>query len=72
MENVCLLTPQRKPETEFYLLACSRNGIIPEEAVFLDDIGMYDYNADLQMPIEHIYTSQKPQSRQSVRNGDNP
>ncbi|KAF8630354.1 hypothetical protein AX15_002921 [Amanita polypyramis BW_CC] len=30
----------RKPEPRFYLLACSRNGIKPEEAVFLDDIGM--------------------------------
>ncbi|KAG0705364.1 HAD-like domain-containing protein [Suillus ampliporus] len=30
----------RKPEPEFYLLACSRNGIRPGEAVFLDDIGM--------------------------------
>lgn len=31
---------KRKPEKEFYLLACSRNGIIPEESVFLDDIGL--------------------------------
>ncbi|KAK2467035.1 hypothetical protein APHAL10511_001293 [Amanita phalloides] len=30
----------RKPEPEFYLLACSRNGFKPEEAVFLDDIGI--------------------------------
>lgn len=30
----------RKPEPEFYLLACSRNEIKPEEAVFLDDIGI--------------------------------
>jgi hypothetical protein len=30
----------RKPDPEFYLLACSRNGIKPEEAVFLDDIRM--------------------------------
>lgn len=30
----------RKPDPEFYLLACRRNGIRPGEAVFLDDIGM--------------------------------
>ncbi|EPQ58393.1 hypothetical protein GLOTRDRAFT_36205 [Gloeophyllum trabeum ATCC 11539] len=29
----------RKPEPEFYLLACQRNGIAPQDAVFLDDIG---------------------------------
>jgi len=32
--------PNRKPDPEFYLLACRRNGIRPGEAVFLDDIGM--------------------------------
>ncbi|KAH7929780.1 HAD-like protein [Leucogyrophana mollusca] len=30
----------RKPEPEFYLLACERNGISPREAIFLDDIGL--------------------------------
>ncbi|KAI0928821.1 hypothetical protein AcW1_005949 [Taiwanofungus camphoratus] len=30
----------RKPEPEFYLLACKRNGILPPEAVFLDDLGI--------------------------------
>ncbi|KAJ8475244.1 hypothetical protein ONZ45_g3202 [Pleurotus djamor] len=30
----------RKPDPEFFLLACKRNGIKPEEVVFLDDIGM--------------------------------
>ncbi|OBZ75946.1 hypothetical protein A0H81_04446 [Grifola frondosa] len=30
----------RKPESGIYLLACSRNGIQPTEAVFLDDLGM--------------------------------
>ncbi|GLB35106.1 putative haloacid dehalogenase-like hydrolase [Lyophyllum shimeji] len=30
----------RKPEPEFYLVACKRNGIQPHEAIFLDDIGM--------------------------------
>jgi len=29
----------RKPDPAFYLLACQRNGIAPEDAVFLDDIG---------------------------------
>lgn len=31
----------RKPEPEFYLMACSRNNLKPHEAIFLDDIGMY-------------------------------
>jgi len=30
----------RKPEPEFYLTACRRNGVKPEECVFLDDLGM--------------------------------
>ncbi|KDQ60653.1 hypothetical protein JAAARDRAFT_31622 [Jaapia argillacea MUCL 33604] len=30
----------RKPEPEFYLLACQRNGVKPNEAIFLDDIGL--------------------------------
>ncbi|OCH95499.1 HAD-like protein [Obba rivulosa] len=30
----------RKPEPEFYLVACKRNGIQPNEAVFLDDLGI--------------------------------
>ncbi|EIN07733.1 epoxide hydrolase [Punctularia strigosozonata HHB-11173 SS5] len=30
----------RKPEPEFYLLACKRNGIRPQEAIFLDDLGI--------------------------------
>jgi len=30
----------RKPEPEFYVAACKRNGIDPREAVFLDDIGI--------------------------------
>jgi len=33
-------TGMRKPEREFYLFACKRNGIRPHEAVFLDDIGL--------------------------------
>jgi hypothetical protein len=34
-------TPLRKPEAEFYLVACKRNDIRPQEAVFLDDIGTW-------------------------------
>ncbi|KAG2020463.1 hypothetical protein CC2G_005803 [Coprinopsis cinerea AmutBmut pab1-1] len=30
----------RKPEPEFYLAACKRNGIEPKDAIFLDDIGI--------------------------------
>ncbi|KAK7440183.1 hypothetical protein VKT23_017126 [Stygiomarasmius scandens] len=30
----------RKPENKFYLIACERSGILPHEAVFLDDIGI--------------------------------
>jgi len=30
----------RKPDPEFYLLACRRNGVEPNECVFLDDLGM--------------------------------
>jgi len=33
-------TGMRKPDPEFYLYACGRNGIQPWEAVFLDDIGL--------------------------------
>lgn len=35
--NIC----DSKPEPEFYLLACKRNDIVPQDAVFLDDLGMY-------------------------------
>lgn len=35
-----VLVGERKPEPKFYLLACKRNNIRPEEAVFLDDIGV--------------------------------
>jgi len=31
---------KRKPEPEIYRLACERNGIRPDEAVFLDDLGL--------------------------------
>lgn len=31
----------RKPDPEFFLLACRRNSIKPDEAIFLDDIGVY-------------------------------
>ena len=30
----------RKPDPEFYLLACKRNGLEPKDCVFLDDLGM--------------------------------
>ncbi|KAH9039043.1 HAD-like protein [Lactarius hengduanensis] len=30
----------RKPEHRFYLLACARNDIQPQEAIFLDDLGL--------------------------------
>jgi len=30
----------RKPEPGFYLHGCSRNGVRPDEVVFLDDLGM--------------------------------
>lgn len=30
----------RKPDPAFYLLACERLGIVPEDAVFLDDLGV--------------------------------
>lgn len=30
----------RKPEPEFYLTACKRNGLQPSECVFLDDLKM--------------------------------
>jgi len=30
----------RKPDPAFYLLACERNNIQPQEAVFLDDLGL--------------------------------
>jgi epoxide hydrolase-like predicted phosphatase len=30
----------RKPEHRFYLLACERNHIRPQEAIFLDDLGL--------------------------------
>lgn len=30
----------RKPEPEFYLIACRRNSLQPSECVFLDDLRM--------------------------------
>ena len=30
----------RKPEPEFYRMACERSGIAPEETVYLDDLGV--------------------------------
>jgi epoxide hydrolase-like predicted phosphatase len=31
----------RKPDPKFFLYACNKLGIEPNEAIFLDDIGMY-------------------------------
>lgn len=33
--------PSRKPDPGFYLVACERNGIEPQDAVFLDDIRLW-------------------------------
>ncbi|KAF9001908.1 HAD-like domain-containing protein [Cyathus striatus] len=44
----------RKPEPRFYLLACSRNGIKPEEAIFLDDIGI-NLKAAKELGMETIH-----------------
>ncbi|CAL1704348.1 unnamed protein product [Somion occarium] len=44
----------RKPEPEFYLLACQRNGIQPSEAVFLDDLGM-NLKAAQELGMETIH-----------------
>ncbi|KAF8163155.1 HAD-like domain-containing protein [Crassisporium funariophilum] len=43
----------RKPEHAFYLLACERNGIVPSDAIFLDDIGM-NLKAAKELGIETI------------------
>ncbi|RDB21305.1 Acyl-CoA dehydrogenase family member 10 [Hypsizygus marmoreus] len=46
----------RKPEAEFYMLACKRNGIEPREAVFLDDIGL-NLKAARALGMETIHVS---------------
>ena len=38
--RVIIKSRNRKPEPEFYLFACKRNGINPRNAVFLDDLGL--------------------------------
>ncbi|KAF8590446.1 HAD-like protein [Ramaria rubella] len=43
----------RKPDPAFYLLACKRNNISPEEAVFLDDIG-YNLKAAQKLGMQTI------------------
>ncbi|THH33860.1 hypothetical protein EUX98_g218 [Antrodiella citrinella] len=43
----------RKPEPEFYLMACKRNGISPQQAVFLDDLGL-NLKAAQQLGMETI------------------
>ncbi|KAJ4488459.1 epoxide hydrolase [Lentinula aciculospora] len=44
----------RKPEPRFYLLACERNGIKPDEAVFLDDIKL-NLEAAKELGMETIH-----------------
>ncbi|KAI5122043.1 hypothetical protein M0805_006028 [Coniferiporia weirii] len=44
----------RKPDPEFYLLACRRNNVQPEECVFLDDLGM-NLKVALQLGMETIH-----------------
>ncbi|TFK76603.1 epoxide hydrolase [Pluteus cervinus] len=46
----------RKPDPAFYLLACSRNNIKPENAVFLDDIGI-NLKAAKKLGMETILVS---------------
>ncbi|KIJ24217.1 hypothetical protein M422DRAFT_237457 [Sphaerobolus stellatus SS14] len=43
----------RKPDPAFYLLACKRNNVQPNEAVFLDDIG-YNLKAARELGMETI------------------
>lgn len=44
----------RKPEHRFYLLACERNNIRPQEAVFLDDLGL-NLKAAQELGMETIH-----------------
>jgi len=44
----------RKPERRFYLLACERNHIRPQEAVFLDDLGL-NLKAARELGMETIH-----------------
>lgn len=46
----------RKPELEFYLLACKRNNINPTQAIFLDDIGI-NLKAAKALGMETIHVS---------------
>ncbi|ETW85731.1 hypothetical protein HETIRDRAFT_122465 [Heterobasidion irregulare TC 32-1] len=43
----------RKPEPEFYLFACRRNNIRPNDAIFLDDLG-HNLRAAKQLGMETI------------------
>ena len=36
-----------KPDPEFYLLACKRNRVQPQDCVFLDDLGMWVWSPSL-------------------------
>ncbi|KAF8516908.1 HAD-like protein [Hysterangium stoloniferum] len=57
----------RKPDPAFYLLACKRNGIRPEEAVFLDDIG-YNLKAaqKLGMYTIHVHIGKSTQALEQL------
>ncbi|KAF9262145.1 HAD-like protein [Marasmius fiardii PR-910] len=44
----------RKPERKFYVIACERNNIQPQEAIFLDDIGM-NLKAAKQLGMDTIH-----------------
>ncbi|TCD61681.1 hypothetical protein EIP91_008103 [Steccherinum ochraceum] len=46
----------RKPDPEFYMFACKKNGITPQQAVFLDDLGM-NLKAAEQLGMETIRKS---------------
>lgn len=62
----------RKPEPDFYLLACKRNEIQPHEAVFLDDLGMLAHLIErLHIPSDHA-NLQESQSSSESWNGDDP
>ncbi|KAF8840979.1 HAD-like protein [Paxillus ammoniavirescens] len=53
----------RKPDPEFYIHACKDSGIKPEEAIFLDDIGMNLKTAkQLGMVTIHVPIGSTPQA----------
>jgi len=53
----------RKPDPDFYIHACKDSGIKPEEAIFLDDIGMNLKTAkQLGMATIHVMIGSTPQA----------